>query len=390
MSRAVYEQFRVQVKQEILQKLDCGLDFSDGQVRRLIDERLCRSDCIGRLDVAERRKLGRELFAAIRGFDVLQELLEDKRITEIMVNGPDRIFIEKDGRLTQWQGRFESPARLLDVIQQIAAGCNRVVNEASPILDARLSDGSRVNVVLSPVALNGPAMTIRRFPEEGMTLDRLVALGSITEECKSFLELLVKCRYNIFISGGTGSGKTTFLNALSQAIPPEERIVTIEDSAELQLKYAQNLVSLETRNANMEGCRTISVRDLIRSSLRMRPDSLMMKKRKSKHNKKGLTIPRSLADDALGDLVLLLHRKIIKVGQKCLDLGALIFCVFQGCRVPSFFLGELRLFPFQLLKLDVQLLDLGHDILRGGGLCRRGQCAGEAVDLLLCLFYIFS
>lgn len=390
MSRAVYEQFRVQVKQEILQKLDCGLDFSDGQVRRLIDERLCRSDCIGRLDVAERRKLGRELFAAIRGFDVLQELLEDKRITEIMVNGPDRIFIEKDGRLTQWQGRFESPARLLDVIQQIAAGCNRVVNEASPILDARLSDGSRVNVVLSPVALNGPAMTIRRFPEEGMTLDRLVALGSITEECKSFLELLVKCRYNIFISGGTGSGKTTFLNALSQAIPPEERIVTIEDSAELQLKYAQNLVSLETRNANMEGCRTISVRDLIRSSLRMRPDSLMMKKRKSKHNKKGLTIPRSLADDALGDLVLLIHRKIIKVGQKCLDLGALIFCVFQGCRVPSFFLGELRLFPFQLLKLDVQLLDLGHDILRGGGLCRRGQCAGEAVDLLLCLFYIFS
>lgn len=219
MSRAVYEQFRVQVKQEILQKLDCGLDFSDGQVRRLIDERLCRSDCIGRLDVVERRKLGRELFAAIRGFDVLQELLEDKRITEIMVNGPDRIFIEKDGRLTQWQGRFESPARLLDVIQQIAAGCNRVVNEASPILDARLSDGSRVNVVLSPVALNGPAMTIRRFPEEGMTLDRLVALGSITEECKSFLELLVKCRYNIFISGGTGSGKTTFLNALSQAIP---------------------------------------------------------------------------------------------------------------------------------------------------------------------------
>ena len=276
MSRAVYEQFRVQVKQEILQKLDCGLDFSDGQVRRLIDERLCRSDCIGRLDVAERRKLGRELFAAIRGFDVLQELLEDKRITEIMVNGPDRIFIEKDGRLTQWQGRFESPARLLDVIQQIAAGCNRVVNEASPILDARLSDGSRVNVVLSPVALNGPAMTIRRFPEEGMTLDRLVALGSITEGCKSFLELLVKCRYNIFISGGTGSGKTTFLNAMSQAIPPEERIVTIEDSAELQLKYAQNLVSLETRNANMEGCRTISVRDLIRSSLRMRPDRIIV------------------------------------------------------------------------------------------------------------------
>ena len=229
MSRAVYEQFRVQVKQEILQKLDCGLDFSDGQVRRLIDERLCRSDCIGRLDVAERRKLGRELFAAIRGFDVLQELLEDKRITEIMVNGPDRIFIEKDGRLTQWQGRFESPARLLDVIQQIAAGCNRVVNEASPILDARLSDGSRVNVVLSPVALNGPAMTIRRFPEEGMTLDRLVALGSITEECKSFLELLVKCRYNIFISGGTGSGKTTFMKMIAGLVKPTSGTILYEN-----------------------------------------------------------------------------------------------------------------------------------------------------------------
>ena len=229
MSRAVYEQFRVQVKQEILQKLDCGLDFSDGQVRRLIDERLCRSDCIGRLDVAERRKLGRELFAAIRGFDVLQELLEDKRITEIMVNGPDRIFIEKDGRLTQWQGWFESPARLLDVIQQIAAGCNRVVNEASPILDARLSDGSRVNVVLSPVALNGPAMTIRRFPEEGMTLDRLVALGSITEECKSFLELLVKCRYNIFISGGTGSGKTTFMKMIAGLVKPTSGTILYEN-----------------------------------------------------------------------------------------------------------------------------------------------------------------
>ena len=257
-------------------RLDCGQDFSDEQVRHIIDETLRAEGCAGRLDVADRRRLGRELFDSIRGLDMLQPLLSDPEITEIMVNGPDRIFLEKNGRLMRWEGHFESRERLMDVIQQIAAGCNRVVNEASPILDARLADGSRVNVVLPPVALNGPILTIRRFPEEGMTLDRLVALGSLNEECRRFLELLVRCRYNIFISGGTGSGKTTFLNALSQAIPPEERIITIEDSAELQLKYAQNLVSLETRNANIEGCVPVTIRDLIRSSLRMRPDRIIV------------------------------------------------------------------------------------------------------------------
>lgn len=277
MNGQAYEQYKASIKKEILEKLDCGRDFSDGEVRDIIDGRLCGGDCAGRLDVAGRRRMGKELFASIRGLDVLQELLEDKSITEIMINGPERIFVERAGRLQRWKGHFESLSRLQDVIQQIAAGCNRVVNEASPILDARLEDGSRVNVVLAPVALNGPVMTIRRFPEEGMTLDRLVAIGSLDTECRRFLELLVKSRYNIFISGGTGSGKTTFLNALSQAIPPEERIITIEDSAELQLKYAENLVSLETRNANMEGCKPVTVRDLIRSSLRMRPDSRKMK-----------------------------------------------------------------------------------------------------------------
>lgn len=276
MNGQAYEQYKASIKKEILEKLDCGRDFSDGEVRDIIDGRLCGGDCAGRLDVAGRRRMGKELFASIRGLDVLQEILEDKSITEIMINGPERIFVERAGRLQRWKGHFESLSRLQDVIQQIAAGCNRVVNEASPILDARLEDGSRVNVVLAPVALNGPVMTIRRFPEEGMTLDRLVAIGSLDTECRRFLELLVKSRYNIFISGGTGSGKTTFLNALSQAIPPEERIITIEDSAELQLKYAENLVSLETRNANTEGCKPVTVRDLIRSSLRMRPDRIIV------------------------------------------------------------------------------------------------------------------
>ncbi|MBQ7840556.1 MAG: CpaF family protein [Lachnospiraceae bacterium] len=276
MNRKEYEAYRAFLKQEILAELDCGQDFSDEQVRQIIDEKLRSPGCAGRLDVAARRALGKELFSSIRGMDVLQEILADKNVTEIMVNGPDQIFLEKDGRLSAYGGRFESAGRLMDVIQQIAAGCNRVVNEASPILDARLSDGSRVNVVLKPVALNGPIMTIRRFPEEGMTLEKLVQLGSLNQECREFLELLVKSRYNIFISGGTGSGKTTFLNALSQAIPQEERIITIEDSAELQLKYAKNLVSLETRNVNMEGCTPVTIRDLIRTSLRMRPSRVII------------------------------------------------------------------------------------------------------------------
>lgn len=276
MNREEYESFKAALKGEILSQLDCGQDFTDAQVQRIIDERLCSRECIGKLEVARRRALGRELFASIRGLDVLQELLEDPDITEIMINGPDRIFVEKEGRLSAWRGHFESETRLQDVIQQIAAGCNRVVNESSPILDARLSDGSRVNVVLSPIALNGPILTIRRFPKEGMTMDKLIRLGSLDEECQKFLEMLVRCRYNIFISGGTGSGKTTFLNALSQAIPAQERIITIEDSAELQLKYVENLVSLETRNANIEGSRAVTIRDLIRTALRMRPDRIIV------------------------------------------------------------------------------------------------------------------
>lgn len=342
------------------------------------------------IPIEEKADITDQVYSAIRGLGILDSIIHDDTITEVMINGPDHVFIEQNGRVRRISDTFENEQKLEDIIQRVVGMAGREVNQANPIVDTRLPDGSRVNVVLPPISLNGAIVTIRKFSKEPMTIAKLIEYGSITQEIADVLEILVKAKYNIFICGGTGSGKTTFLNAVSHFIPKDERIITIEDSAELQIEGLDNLVSLETRNANTAGVGAVTIRDLIRSSLRMRPDSLMMKKRKSKHNKKGLTIPRSLADDALGDLVLLLHRKIIKVGQKCLDLGALIFCVFQGCRVPSFFLGELRLFPFQLLKLDVQLLDLGHDILRGGGLCRRGQCAGEAVDLLLCLFYIFS
>ncbi|MDE6169391.1 MAG: CpaF family protein, partial [Acetatifactor sp.] len=197
-------------------------------------------------------------------------------VTEIMVNGKDHIFVEREGRLQELDMAFESTEKLQDVIQQIVSGCNRVVNEASPIVDARLSDGSRVNIVMNPVALNGPIVTIRRFPEKPVTMDQLLRWSSISPEAAEFLKGLVRAGYNIFISGGTGSGKTTFLNVLSQYIPSEERVITIEDNAELQLQGLPNLVQLETRNSNVEGCREITVRELIRASLRMRPTRIIV------------------------------------------------------------------------------------------------------------------
>ena len=228
------------------------------------------------MTLAERKQLRKELFHAIRKLDVLQELVDDPNITEIMINGPDCIFIEQNGRLYQSDMRFESQEKLQNVIQQIVADCNRVVNEASPIVDARLRNGARVNVVLNPVALNGPILTIRRFPDKPIMMEDLIAYGSVTEEVCSLLSRLVRAKYNIFISGGTGSGKTTFLNALSYYIPKEERIITIEDSAELQILGIPNLVRMETRNANVEGCREITIRDLIKTSLRMRPDRIIV------------------------------------------------------------------------------------------------------------------
>lgn len=242
----------------------------------IIDEVICGFAKERYLSLADKLLARRTAYASIRGLDVLQELLDDETVTEIMVNGPDDIFLERDGRITRFDYGFESMEKLDNVVQKIASGCNRVINESSPIVDARLADGSRVNMVIPPVALCGPVITIRKFSKEIMTMETLIGMNSLSEEAAELLSRLVVSGYNIFVSGGTGSGKTTFLNALSEYIPQDERVVTIEDSAELQLKRIANLVSLEVKNANVEGRNEISVRDLIKASLRMRPDRIIV------------------------------------------------------------------------------------------------------------------
>ncbi len=250
--------------------------MEDSEIQELIDGMIVQMGRKYALSLKERQELGRSVFCSIRKMDVLQELIDCDEVTEIMVNGTGNIFVEKAGSIFQWDKRFETQEKLEDVIQQIVAKCNRVVNEASPIADARLENGARVNIVLEPVALNGPVITIRRFPKHPITMEDLLRYGSISQQAAEELERLVAAGYNIFISGGTGSGKTTFLNALSQFIPDTERIITIEDSAELQLQGISNLVRLETRNANMDGTKPITIRDLIKSALRMRPDRIVV------------------------------------------------------------------------------------------------------------------
>ena len=269
------KELKQEIKSRLLEKLDYSMEMEDEAVQELVENEVWLMGKETYIPLAEKKRLCREIYYAIRKYDVLQELLEDETVTEIMVNGPDHIFIEKEGRLQQWQTAFESEDKLLDVIQQIVAKANRVVNESSPIVDARLF-GSRVHVVLPPVALNGPILTIRRFGKTPLLIPELLRLGSVSQEICTFLEKLVIAGYNIFISGGTGSGKTTFLNALSSFIPRTERIITIEDSAELQIQGNDNLVRLETRNANVEGCKPVTIRDLIRASLRMRPDRIIV------------------------------------------------------------------------------------------------------------------
>ena len=265
-----------QLHARILSRLDLSRELEDEELTELIYEVLQEVAQEEYLTLDQKTMLGRELFNAFRKLDLLQEFLEDEEITEIMINGTQNIFIEKAGRLFQSDKRFLSKDKLEDVIQQIVAGSNRLVNEASPIVDARLSDGSRVNVVLPPVARNGPIVTIRKFSKEAITMEKLIEWKSIDSEVSGFLAMLVAAGYNIFISGGTGSGKTTFLNALSQFIPKTERIITIEDNAELQIQNVKNLVSLEARNANVEGTGEVTIRDLIKSALRMRPDRIIV------------------------------------------------------------------------------------------------------------------
>lgn len=266
----------MEIQEVILQKLDINSSISDQTILSLIEESVLRFAHTVYLSMDEKKEVIQRTFYAIRKLDVLQEILEDQEITEIMVNGPDQIFIEKQGRLEPYPKKFLSKEKLEDVIQQIVGKVNRTVNESSPIVDVRLQDGSRVNVVLPPVAINGPIVTIRKFPADPITMEYLVSIQSITMQAAEFLKKLVQAKYNIFISGGTGSGKTTFLNALSAYIPKEERIITIEDSAELQIQNIPNLVRLEVRNANLEGKNEVTIRDLIRSALRMRPDRIIL------------------------------------------------------------------------------------------------------------------
>lgn len=264
------------VREELTEKMDVSRQLLDDEIKDFIQEAILYSSKSIYISLEEKMRLAKEIFYEIRKLDMLEELLEDSSITEIMINGTEGIFIEKAGSLIQWDKNFGSKEKLEDVIQQIVSKCNRVVNEASPIVDARLIDGARVNVVLAPIALNGPILTIRRFPKKPIIMEDLIRFGALNQEVANFLEKLVVAGYNIFISGGTGSGKTTFLNALSHYIPKDERIITIEDSAELQIQGIPNLVKLETRNANVEECKEITIRDLIKSALRMRPDRIIV------------------------------------------------------------------------------------------------------------------
>ena len=264
------------LKERLINNLDVSRDISDEEIRAVISDMVMSEYAGTKTSVKEKMRISRELFNAIRGMDILQELLEDGEITEIMVNGYRDIFVEKGGRIYRHKGSFTSLRKLEDIVQSVAARANKRVNESSPVMDARLDDGSRINIVLEPVAIGGPVITIRKFPEKAIDMEKLISLGSVTQEAADFLKQLVRQRYNIFISGGTGTGKTTLLNALSGYIPAEERIITIEDSAELQLINAENLVRLECRTKNAEGENAVNIRDLIRTSLRMRPDRIIV------------------------------------------------------------------------------------------------------------------
>ena len=264
------------IKKMVLESIDMSEEIRDENIDGIIDRCILDYPDAVSMRVKEKVQLKKDLFNAVRRLDILSDLLEDDSITEIMINGYDNIFIEQAGRIRRLTQSFDSEEILKSIIQQIVAGCNRIVNESVPIADARLEDGSRVNVVLPPVSLNGPTMTIRKFPKEKMTMEKLISLGAITKEAAEFLQMLVVAGYNIFVSGGTGAGKTTFLNALSDYIPADERIITIEDSAELQLRNVDNLVRLEARNSNVEGQNAISIRTLIKTSLRMRPDRIIV------------------------------------------------------------------------------------------------------------------
>ncbi len=266
------DRIKEKIRERVLQQVPTGVDVDEKYLADAIDRVITEIGQEQYMRFGDRKKMRREIFNSMRKLDVLQELIETDEITEIMINGPDHIFVEKEGQLYGTGLTFESVERLEDIAQQIASEGNRIVNESVPILDVRLADGSRVNIVMPPIAIEGPVITIRKFPKEPITMEKLVAMGAITPEADRYLKGLVEAKYNIFISGGTGAGKTTFLNILSNYIPVSERIITIEDSAELQIQNIENIVRMESRNANVEGKNQVTIRDLIRSALRMRPE----------------------------------------------------------------------------------------------------------------------
>lgn len=265
-----------QLRQRILTKLDLTRDTGDEELSELIYSEVGNYSRQKGLSMKQREQFQKEIYQSLRKLDALQDLIDDPTVTEIMVNGAEHIFFEKEGHVQKWDRQFYSKEKLEDVIQQIVAAGNKIVNEANPIVDTRLKDGSRVNIVLSPIAIDGSVITIRKFPDQAFQMEQLIQIGAISREAADLLKQLVIAGYNIFVSGGTGAGKTTFLNALSEFIPPQERLITIEDSAELQIQSIPNLIRLETRMVNMEGVKEITIRDLIRTSLRMRPDRIIV------------------------------------------------------------------------------------------------------------------
>lgn len=270
------EQLCDQIREEILQRIDFAKELQNDELQEMIVRQMAQSAMVTKLSLKERVLLEQRIFNSLRKLGVLQELLEDEDVTEIMVNGHAHIFYEKDGQFHKYPYAFSSEEKLQDVIQQIVGKNNRVVNLSSPIVDTRLEDGSRVNVVLNPISIDGSAISIRKFPKEALDMENLIAKDTLSTELAEFLKDLVRARYNLFVSGGTSSGKTTFLNALSAYIPKEERIITIEDSAELRLQKVENIVRLETRNSNTDGVKKITARDLIHTALRMRPDRIIV------------------------------------------------------------------------------------------------------------------
>ncbi len=263
------------IKQYVTENIPLS-QISDEELQEQVEQIAAQKIGGAYCPIDQRVSIVEQVYSSIRGFGLLDSIMKDDTITEVMINGPDHIFIEQDGRLFRLEKKFESQRRLEDIIQRIVGLAGREVNQANPICDTRLPDGSRVNVVLPPIALCGPTVTIRKFSKTPMTIEKLIEYGSLTQEIADKLKVLVRAKYNIFISGGTGSGKTTFLNALSNYIPGDERVITIEDSAELQIAHIENLVSLETRNANASGAGQITIRDLIKSSLRMRPERIIV------------------------------------------------------------------------------------------------------------------